>query len=326
MCTIVGLCAHLLIKSVMQLWCPMHKWTWVIAHLLIVVSHLSYPIAAASIGDDAPFERINSFAKLFEGVLDSSSDGRANAERAEIWASGGMCSPQPSARIVLYNRVPKTASTFIKTCIRNLHIPHLTIYSLTAEHGQLKNASYRKSRIQQLCQLVETDAESKYFISGHISHMNFSEPHTCVPQPNVQYVNIIRHPVERLVSQYYYHHSARHATELKKLESLLKTNKFSHSDLSRSSRQLAANFKDVPIDSRISSINKQLSALDKNSTITLDDCVKMLKQKMATNGIVDSVNLGSLPLKYFVSSTRNHELTIDIMSCHIVNAFQVFCV
>lgn len=195
-----------------------------------------------------------------------------------------MCTPQADARIVIYNRVPKTASTFIKTCIRNLHIPHLTIYSLTAEHGALKNISYRRARIQQLCELVEVDALSKYFISGHVSHMNFSESLACTPQPNVQYVNIIRHPVERLVSQYYYHHSSRHAKELKKLEGLLKANKFSHSDLSRSSRQLAANFQHVPTDDRLSSISKQLSSIDGNATITLDDCVRILKRKMAANG------------------------------------------
>jgi hypothetical protein len=156
---------------------------------------------------------------LFKHALEESSAGRAATDRAAVWARSTMCVPATTARVLMYNRVPKTGSTALKTAVNLLRRPGVRMFSLTNEQASMRGSlEYRQSRVQAVCDLI-TDGVPLVFISGHVNFVKLSESPQCRPPPEVANVNIIRDPVARLVSSYHYHYSATHVAQLKELQS-----------------------------------------------------------------------------------------------------------
>lgn len=78
---------------------------------------------------------------LFRSALNESSAGRAATNRAAVWARSSMCIPATSARVLMYNRVPKTGSTAVKTAVNALRRTGMRMFSLTNEQSAMRESA-----------------------------------------------------------------------------------------------------------------------------------------------------------------------------------------
>ena len=152
-------------------------------------------------------------------ILDSSSTPVAATEKVmtpqfeftslgDIHSSTKCTALQP--RIILYNRIPKCASGSMNIFIeeakarKNFTICRSSIY--TSRH--LKKASQKQYAQDPFRSSNCRNRPKKYqrgIMSRHIFYLDFKQ--FGFDQP--AYMNIIRHPVDRCVSRYYYERDAR---------------------------------------------------------------------------------------------------------------------
>lgn len=78
---------------------------------------------------------------LFRTALNESSAGRAATDRAAVWARSSMCIPATGARVLMYNRVPKTGSTAVKTAVNALRRAGMRMFSLTNEQSAMRESA-----------------------------------------------------------------------------------------------------------------------------------------------------------------------------------------
>uniref|UniRef100_UPI00358FD20F heparan sulfate 2-O-sulfotransferase 1 isoform X2 n=1 Tax=Myxine glutinosa TaxID=7769 RepID=UPI00358FD20F len=137
-------------------------------------------------------------ARREPGVQAAVADGASSGAGGGVGAAG-MANPEEDA-IVLYNRVPKTGSTSFTNiaydlCARNkYHVLHINtsknnpVMSLQDQARFVKNVTLWKER-------------KPGFYHGHLAFMDFSK--FGAPKKPL-YINIIRDPIDRLVSYYYF--------------------------------------------------------------------------------------------------------------------------
>ena len=105
-----------------------------------------------------------------------------------------------TARVLIYNRVSKCASTTMLSLIRNLsesngfHHVHSTIYNQRRMHK-----SEQKELVTNLMKLFSKH-KKPYLFNRHVRMLNF----TAYGYPQPMHINIVRDPLARFVSAYYY--------------------------------------------------------------------------------------------------------------------------
>ncbi|XP_001656685.2 heparin sulfate O-sulfotransferase [Aedes aegypti] len=103
--------------------------------------------------------------------------------------------------VVIYNRVPKTGSTsFVNLtydlCRKNaFHVLHINI---TANMHVMS----LPNQIRFVRNVTAWDAMKPAFYHGHLAYLNFAK--LGVPAARPLYINLIRKPLDRLVSYYYF--------------------------------------------------------------------------------------------------------------------------
>ncbi|XP_055642734.1 heparin sulfate O-sulfotransferase [Toxorhynchites rutilus septentrionalis] len=103
--------------------------------------------------------------------------------------------------IVIYNRVPKTGSTSLVNltydlCRKNaFHVLHVNI-SANMHVMSLPN------QIRFARNVTAWEAMKPAFYHGHLAYLDFSK--LGIPAPKPLYINLIRKPLDRLVSYYYF--------------------------------------------------------------------------------------------------------------------------
>lgn len=111
--------------------------------------------------------------------------------------------PQKHARdiIVIYNRVPKTGSTSFMgiaydLCSRNgFNVIHLN----TSKNSHVMSLPDQLRFVWNVTQWTEKQPS---LIHGHIAFLNFANFGLVAPKP--LYINLIRRPLDRLISYYYF--------------------------------------------------------------------------------------------------------------------------
>eukprot|EP00045_Choanoeca_perplexa_P012674 m.139685 g.139685 ORF g.139685 m.139685 type:complete len:254 (-) comp16094_c0_seq5:2175-2936(-) len=139
-------------------------------------------------------------AALREGLTRSSAlshDTRANPDE---------CIPfHPNS--VFYNRVPKAASTSLKTLASNRSIAngYLHISSRVYNDRGFFEAAEEEENINRIANIFNKDGKVLY--DQHIRYLNLTA--YGVKQP--AYINMVREPVGRLVSTYYFARTGTHS-------------------------------------------------------------------------------------------------------------------
>ena len=103
-------------------------------------------------------------------------------------------------RIVVYNRVPKTGGTSLVRIFEYLSSSnHFRVYQINISDPDLfLNPLNHKAFVEKVS---STSHDTNLLIQGHFYHINF---HKYGILSNYVYINILRDPLERLVSIYYY--------------------------------------------------------------------------------------------------------------------------
>lgn len=107
----------------------------------------------------------------------------------------------PDDLIVIYNRVPKTGSTSFmgityELCSRNgFNVMHLN----TSKNSHVMSLS---DQLRFAWNVTRWTKKQPAFIHGHVAYINFDKFGLFTPKP--LYINLIRRPLDRLVSYYYF--------------------------------------------------------------------------------------------------------------------------
>ncbi|XP_042884941.1 uncharacterized protein LOC122261392 [Penaeus japonicus] len=101
-------------------------------------------------------------------------------------------------RIVIYNRVPKCASaTMLRICRSLSEINKFTFNNMKETGISHKKRSQQKNLADWIFNRPFT---ARHFFFKHITYLNFTRFGYWEPT----WINIVRHPVKRLISHYYY--------------------------------------------------------------------------------------------------------------------------
>ena len=117
-----------------------------------------------------------------------------------------------TTRALIYNRVSKCASTTMLELIRRLsrrngfHHAHSTVYN-----KRHLNSTEQKQLAAKVMKL-----KNPYLFDRHVHMLNF----TAFGYPQPTYINIVRDPVERFVSAYYYQWSTGRRKSAKRNQSI----------------------------------------------------------------------------------------------------------
>ena len=120
-----------------------------------------------------------------------------------------------TTRALIYNRVSKCASTTMLELIRRLsrrngfHHAHSTVYN-----KRHLNSTEQEQLVAKVMKLSKR--KKPYLFDRHVHMLNFTE--FGYPQPT--YINIVRDPVERFVSAYYYQWSKGRRKSAKRNQSI----------------------------------------------------------------------------------------------------------
>jgi len=173
----------------------------IIVILIIVILHLNSEVDRL---DKSRFKIESAVAKIQLENLDI-------ARRRTIDKSSSSSSPPSDDLVVIYNRVPKTASTsFVGVaydlCARNkFHVLHVNVsrnrYTLSLQ-DQLRFAR----------NVTSWKEKKPAFYHGHLAFLNFDRLPGWrgggggggLAVDNPVYINLIRRPLDRLVSYYYF--------------------------------------------------------------------------------------------------------------------------
>lgn len=161
--------------------------------LLLIVNHYETKLAAIS--------REKNSLKLLSASLNQVNEISDGGEGGE---GGGTRNGQlllPDDLIVIYNRVPKTASTSFmgityELCGRNgFNVMHLN----TSRNSHVMSLS---DQLRFVWNVTRWTRKQPAFIHGHVAYLNFARFGLFTPRP--LYINLIRRPLDRLVSYYYF--------------------------------------------------------------------------------------------------------------------------
>ncbi|ROT83648.1 putative heparan sulfate 2-O-sulfotransferase pipe [Penaeus vannamei] len=101
-------------------------------------------------------------------------------------------------RIVIYNRVPKCASATMLRICRSLSQKNEFTFNNMKETG--KNHKERAQQRKLANWIFNRSFHGRHFFFKHIPYLNFSRLGYWEPS----WINIVRHPVKRLISHYYF--------------------------------------------------------------------------------------------------------------------------
>ncbi|XP_066963123.1 LOW QUALITY PROTEIN: uncharacterized protein [Macrobrachium rosenbergii] len=110
----------------------------------------------------------------------------------------------PDASVVIYNRVPKCASSTMQTILRRLskHLNFEHVSSLIYDHHQLTRDEQEKL-VENLTTSLTAAPSHALSYDRHLYYTNF----TGLGMNPPVYINIVRDPVERFISSFYYRRS-----------------------------------------------------------------------------------------------------------------------
>ncbi|XP_064086034.1 heparan sulfate 2-O-sulfotransferase pipe-like [Macrobrachium nipponense] len=110
----------------------------------------------------------------------------------------------PGASVVIYNRVPKCASSTMQTILRRLskHLNFEHVSSLIYDHHQLTREEQEKL-VENLTTSLTAAPSHALSYDRHLYYTNFTGLGLNPPV----YINIVRDPVERFISSFYYRRS-----------------------------------------------------------------------------------------------------------------------
>ena len=100
--------------------------------------------------------------------------------------------------VIIYNRVPKTGSTSFMKIVYDLHKINQFSAVYVNVSGKTMNLATEASFVQNVSQWKSI---RPVIYHGHFRHLNFAKFGSSL---SPIYVNIIRDPLERLVSHYYF--------------------------------------------------------------------------------------------------------------------------
>ncbi|CAG0914908.1 unnamed protein product [Notodromas monacha] len=122
-------------------------------------------------------------------------------ERAATRSSGSLLNPKPAqAPLVIYNRVPKTGSTSFMgvaydLCTKNsFHVLHIN----TTKNSHVLSLPDQARLVHNITEWVE---KRPAIYHGHLAYVDFNR--FGVADPPI-YINIVRRPLDRMVSYYYF--------------------------------------------------------------------------------------------------------------------------
>eukprot|EP00096_Caligus_rogercresseyi_P011298 TRINITY_DN4404_c0_g1_i1.p1 TRINITY_DN4404_c0_g1~~TRINITY_DN4404_c0_g1_i1.p1 ORF type:complete len:333 (+),score=63.69 TRINITY_DN4404_c0_g1_i1:29-1027(+) len=113
-------------------------------------------------------------------------------------------SSRSNGDFVLYNRVPKSGSQTLWKIIDNLAVSHG--FNSTIDSPKLKairgseNVYFRDSEQMDYIQMWKHEIPKPYVYNKHFLFVNFED----FGEVNPIYINLVRHPVDRIISWYYY--------------------------------------------------------------------------------------------------------------------------
>lgn len=122
------------------------------------------------------------------------------------------CTKNLNQSILIFNRVPKCASEMLWSLIDVLaHVNNFKSYSDSAqvkakrgsENTYLRNIDERRGYANIIQGKVEDENINITYPMAYIKHLNFLDLEE-FNATNPVYVNFVRHPVERVISWYYY--------------------------------------------------------------------------------------------------------------------------
>ena len=116
------------------------------------------------------------------------------------WVTTDSCA-EVHAQLVFYNRVPKAGSTSMLEIIRVAASTNRFAHDHSADYSHYElNSTERKALVSKL--LSRTPFGPRTF-DRHVYYIDFPTAGAAKPDM-VAYINLVREPVERFVSRYYY--------------------------------------------------------------------------------------------------------------------------
>ncbi|XP_068203069.1 uronyl 2-sulfotransferase-like [Palaemon carinicauda] len=141
-----------------------------------------------------------------EGYVNDVNDEYGDNGDAEMMVDlgGRFNMTPPEASIVIYNRVPKCASSTMQTILRRLskHLTFEHVSSLIYDHHQLTRDEQEKL-VENLTTSLAAAPSHALSYDRHLYYTNFTGLGMSPPV----YINIVRDPVERFISSFYYRRS-----------------------------------------------------------------------------------------------------------------------
>ncbi|KAK4298993.1 hypothetical protein Pmani_028700 [Petrolisthes manimaculis] len=134
-----------------------------------------------------------------------------DASYDDVSTEGQYYNVTPDTAMMMYNRVPKCASSTIQTILRRLsrRLGFRHESSVVFDQRQL-NEEEQLELLKNLTTLAAISTED-FSYDRHLYYTNF----TLVGGPRPVYINFIRDPVERFISSYYYVRSEERITRLR---------------------------------------------------------------------------------------------------------------
>lgn len=133
---------------------------------------------------------------------DDSSEMDEYSEEDEY--TGSRYNVTPNALLLVYNRIPKCASSTMQTILRRLsrHLGYEHVSSLIYNQHQLSQDD-QEELVDNLTTSAKAAPSTALSYDRHLYYTNF----TLLGMDRPVYINIIRDPVERFISSFYYRRS-----------------------------------------------------------------------------------------------------------------------